>query len=210
MFIVTDGEFTIDPQYLSIKVIRNIWDRDPSPKKELATAQIGWLYHMYHPKSIYRDMREEQRSISIIMATVPKTHWNWDAELDDDFQPALKWYKTKLGETPIWDSVRAIEQSIYQLNQTLRDPLASASEKKTALELVSDVIQPKLRKLREQAERDEIIDIKIKADKDIKGGEKLENASRGRIAPPGARYKGIPPATFDHEANLTVPIPHVE
>ena len=208
MFVIIDNEWTIDPQYLSITCIREVWKRDKT--KDLAKAQIGWLYHMYHPKSTYRDMRDEQKNISIILATFPKKDQGWDIEHDPIMKVAEEWYKEKLKNTPIWDSVKAIEQSIYQLNDILRDAKASAYEKKSALDMISNDVQPKLRKLREQAERDEIVDIKIKGDKDIKASEKLENATRGLKAPPGARYKGIVPEDYKKENDLLPPEPYIE
>lgn len=208
MVIILDGKFTIDPQYLGVLVNREIWERDESPGKELAIAQLSWIYYMYHPKSMYRDSRDEQRSATIIIDHFPKGTWEWNPDDDPKHQKAVAWYKSKLGHTPIWDSVRAIEQSVYQFNDVLRDPNASANDKRVALEQVTDVIQPKLKKLREQAERDEIIDIKIKKDEHVKFGERKENNDRGKIMPPGANWKGAVPKDFDHAKNIVNPVPH--
>lgn len=210
MFVIIDNEWSIDPQYLTITCIYEVWKRDKAKDKATAKAQIGWLYHMHHPKSTYRDMRDSQRNISVILATFPKAAQAWDIETDPIMKVAEAWYKEKLSNTPIWDTVRAIEQSVYQLNDILRDSKASAYEKKSALETVSNDVQPKLRKLKEQAERDEIIDIKVKGDKDIKSLEKIENASRGVKAPPGAKYKGMVPENHDFEGDLKSPEPIIE
>lgn len=208
MFTLEKNKWQIDPQYLSIRCVRVIWDRDPSPNKELATAQIGWLFHMFHPKSIYRDVRDSLRDYTIRQATFPKEHAEWDIEADEEMMICRTWYESKLKDTPIWDSVRAIEQAVYQLNDMLRDPKVSAYEKKSALDTVSNEIQPKLKKLKEQAERDEVLDIDIKISKDIKYGERTENAERGKTMPPGANYANATPATHDKLADLKPPIPH--
>lgn len=210
MLVIHDGKFTIDPQYLGVLVINKIWERDDSKDKALAIAQISWIYYMYHPKSIYRDSLDSQRSISIIMEHFPKQHWDWDPDKDEDHEFAVKWYKTKLGSTPIWDSVRALEQSVYSFNAIIRSADASANEKAKAIEQVADVIQPKLKKLRDQAESDEIIDIKIKKEGHVKFGEKKENVAKGKIMPPGTSWKGAVPKEFDHAANIVDPIPQQE
>jgi len=174
MFIFVNGAFEIDPSYFTIGCIRKITDRDESPEKKLSKAQIGFLYHMYHPRSIYKDYRESKRHLSIIADTFAPQFVDWDHDKDEDFQVCIEWYKKHLGQTPLWDSVSALKEAIYRVNDVLRDPKSSVYELgKASKEL--DELPQRLEKMQKMADQSEVTVNKVKGEKDLKRSEIVEN-----------------------------------
>lgn len=72
MIIFKDNRWDIDPYYLTIYVLGQVWQADKSKGKDVARAKLLWLYHMYNPHSPYRDYRKTIKSESIVAATFPK------------------------------------------------------------------------------------------------------------------------------------------
>lgn len=194
--------FVIDPHYLTIIPFRKIWDNDKSPGKKIATALLMWIYHMYNPHSPFRDHRNAIKSQAIVESVFPKEYVQSklkevelalskvkDNEIkktvslemgvynpeDERFMgDAIKWYTNHLKQTPLWYSYESYKESMYNLAKIIRDPTSSASMIKTASQEL-DTIPVKMDKMRQQAERDEAMTIKIAADKTIKRGERLPN-----------------------------------
>ena len=42
---------TVEPEALTIKSIRNLWNRDKSKSKDRALSELGYIYFMVDPRS---------------------------------------------------------------------------------------------------------------------------------------------------------------
>jgi hypothetical protein len=176
------GGIELDPNMLGIGCLKKIFDRDKSKNKELGTAQLLWLYYMYHPKSTFNKYKNSEKSKAIIESVFPVEHqtWNFVPEDDKHFDTAREWYINhikKLGN-PLWHSVEALKEAIYNTNQKMLNPMSSANELRTADELLK-VLPVSLRRMEQQAEQEDLItDETIAGDKSIKRGEKLPDNSK--------------------------------
>lgn len=84
---------TIEPEALTIKSIKNLWNRDKSKGKERALSELGYIYFMVDPRSTYSyitdiDSREEK---IILEEGLPKG-WKPDKVVQD----AMKSYKDSI------------------------------------------------------------------------------------------------------------------
>ena len=84
---------TIEPEALTIKSIKNLWNRDKSKNKERALSELGYIYFMVDPRSTYSyitdiDSREEK---IILEEGLPKG-WKPDKVVQD----AMKSYKDSI------------------------------------------------------------------------------------------------------------------
>lgn len=183
MVIWKDGAWILDPHMLGIGCLNTIYQRDKSKSKQFGTAQLLWLYYMYHPKSTFRTYKNSEKSLAIIESVFPadRQDWRYVPEDDKDFDLALEWYKNHIKKrgNPLWDSVLATTQAIYNTNQKLLDPTSSANELRTADDLLK-TLPVSLKRLEQQAEDAEsIVEENIAGDRSIKKGEKLpQNAKR--------------------------------
>ena len=87
---------TIEPEALTIKSIKNLWNRDKSKNKERALSELGYIYFMVDPRSTYSyitdiDSREEK---IILEEGLPKG-WKPDKVVQD----AMKSYKDSIVTT---------------------------------------------------------------------------------------------------------------
>lgn len=173
MLIFQNNKYVIDPNMLAITVLAAIWERDQTPDKSLATAQLQWLYHMYHYKSTFRPYSDAERPYAIIKAVFPIEHQEWEWDKDEIMDKAVDWYKMHIRKNPVWESVRAYEQLIYNLTKELTKPdidVYKASKARAEL----DLLPKSLKKMIQEAEKmDMVLDEKISGDKTIKRGERL-------------------------------------
>lgn len=173
MIIFQNNKYVIDPHMLSIKILAVIWDRDTDPNKELATCQLFWIYHMYHYKSTYRPYSLAERPYAIIKAVFPVKFQDWEWDKDEDVRKAAEWYQEHIKKNPVWATVVAYEQLIYNLTKELTKPdidVYKASKARAEL----DLLPKALKKMILEAEKmDMVMDDKVSGDKEIKRGEKL-------------------------------------
>lgn len=84
---------TIEPEALTIKSIKNLWNRDKSKNKERALSELGYIYFMVDPRSTYSyitDMDSREEKI-ILEEGLPKG-WKPDKVVQD----AMKSYKDSI------------------------------------------------------------------------------------------------------------------
>ncbi len=55
IFDIVNDSPVITPQALFIPEFKKIWDRDKSPEKQKAQAELAYIYHMVSPHSVYRE-----------------------------------------------------------------------------------------------------------------------------------------------------------
>lgn len=72
VFDKASSRYFIDPHYLTILPFKRIWDEDKSSNKEIATARLMWIYHMYNPRSPYREYKQDTKSYEIVKDTFPR------------------------------------------------------------------------------------------------------------------------------------------
>lgn len=91
LFKFENFQITITEEALLVKAFRDIWERDQSPKKLLATLELGYMYFLCDPRSDYMYLVDEStRSDAIILQEgMPKT-WKPDTLVKD----AMRIYKT--------------------------------------------------------------------------------------------------------------------
>lgn len=56
IFQLINGIPVITPEGLTVPELRKIWMDDTSENKELANSKLVFIYHMYNPKSVYRNV----------------------------------------------------------------------------------------------------------------------------------------------------------
>lgn len=199
--------YIIDPHYLSIIPLRAIWDADKSKDKEIATSLLMWLYHMYNPHSPFRDHRNTLKSMAIVESCFPKKYVQekldlikadlekvpenevkadteiklpvYDPALEPGMDVAIQWYQKHLKQTPLWNAYEAYKEAMYNLSKIIRDPTANAQSIRTASNEL-DTLPVKMDKMRQQAEKDEAMTLKVSGDKTVKRGERLEQERKGK------------------------------
>lgn len=67
LFKYENYNVTIDPEALLIKAFRDIWQRDNSEDKSIASLELGYVYFMEDPRSDFTQFTDkETRSTAII------------------------------------------------------------------------------------------------------------------------------------------------
>lgn len=201
------GRYVIDPHFLTIKPLGAVWRRYPEKQHLIGDCMLMWMYHMYNPRSPFNQAKNSTKSMKILEATFPKEFLDkknkelleqiekanpeerapdarpvyWEPIMEPDMEAAVKWYREEhLTDTPLWFAVESYKEAIYNTSAIIRNPQSSAGEIKSASATLDEL--PKLmHKMREQAEKDEAITLKVQGDKQIKRGERVpEHIRRGQ------------------------------
>lgn len=70
---------TIEPEALTIRNIRNLWNRDRSQSKDRAISELGYIYFMVDPRSSYSYIADmEDKSDKIILEEGLAKNWKPD------------------------------------------------------------------------------------------------------------------------------------
>lgn len=118
---------TIEPEALTIKSIKNLWNRDRSKSKDRALQELGYIYFMCDPRSTYSyltDLEERAKKIKLEEG-MPKA-WKPDKIVED----AMKSYADSVKTTSsllLEDSKIAIDN----LRKYLRDIDLTATDDRT-------------------------------------------------------------------------------
>jgi hypothetical protein len=183
-------QFVLDPHLLSIIPFKRVWEKDKTKDKRHATAKILYLYHCFHPKSDFFEKQKSVRPTLVVQATMAKElheeclRWEPFASekeasfMDEDMWGALRYYVDEyLKLDPLWDSVEAFNEAIYNLNNILKDKNASPQSIRIASNELDDL--PKKReKMRQQAEARQAFTLKVAGDKKIRRSERLPSDSK--------------------------------
>lgn len=227
VFNNTLSEWIVDPHYLTILPFKDIWDRDKLKNKEIAKATLAWIYHMYNPRSPFKEYKKSIKSLEIVRAVFPKWFLDikeselkdliekaakikeeqdailekeeregkkagrpkklvmpslkpYDPADDETLSEAINWYKQHLEQTPLWDAYNGYGDAMYNLTTIIRNPNSSAAEIRTASQEL-DTIPLKREKMRQQAEKDEAITLKVQGDKNIKRSEKYTVGKKDNV-----------------------------
>ena len=71
----------INPETLAILPFKTIWQRDKSKNKEVAIAELSYVFYVEDFKSIYRNIPEEERGSKIKEDLFPDNKWKADATI---------------------------------------------------------------------------------------------------------------------------------
>lgn len=106
----------------------------------------------------------------------------YDPAEEELMEAAISWYRDyHLKMTPLWNGYHSYKEAIYNLSKIVADPKSSAGDIKTAsIEL--DSLPLKMEKMRQQAEKDEAMQLKVQGDKNIKRSERLDSDRNRHIA----------------------------
>lgn len=201
--------YVIDPHYLTIRPLKKIWDQDKSKDKKIATALLMWLYHMYNPHSPYMNHRNQIKSVEIVSAVFPKEYVKskleeletalakvsdnevkeavklefnsgvYDPSIEPGMEQAIAWYRSHLKQTPLWNAYEAYKEAMYNLSKIISDPTSAAAQIRTASQEL-DALPGKMEKMRQQAERDEAMTLKVAGDRHVKRSERLSSELKAK------------------------------
>lgn len=173
MLIFQGSNYVIDPNILAIIPFQKIWESDPNPKKELARAKLMWIYYMYNPRSTFKAVATNQKHAAILEVVFPKgLKEEWDPYKDDLVTQAVEWYKGHVRKNPFWDTWESYKKAMEKLRTILESENSTVYEiSKARTEL--DAWPKSLKKMEEEAiKEDQVIDA-LAVKKDIKPGEEL-------------------------------------
>lgn len=178
MLVFRNSNYEIDPNILAIIPFKKIWERDKHPHKENAKAQLMWIYYMHNPRSEFRSYARHLKSTAIMDVVFPKgVHTEWDGEKDELVQEAVTWYRKHVRNNPFWDTWEAYKVAMERLRNTLMKEDTSVYEMaKARTEL--DAWPKSLKKMEEEAIKEDMILDATALKKDIKPGEELPKNQR--------------------------------
>lgn len=82
LFKYENYNVTIDPEALLIKAFRDIWQRDNSEDKSIASLELGYVYFMEDPRSDFTQFTDkETRSTAIIQQEGFPNEWTPDEKV---------------------------------------------------------------------------------------------------------------------------------
>lgn len=82
LFKYENYNVTIDPEALLIKAFRDIWQRDNSEDKSIASLELGYVYFMEDPRSDFTQFTDkETRSTAIIQQEGFPSEWSPDEKV---------------------------------------------------------------------------------------------------------------------------------
>lgn len=93
LFKYENFSVVIDPEAILLKPFKEIWERDKSADKSIATMEFGFIYFMCDPRSDYQYiLEEEERAFEIKRAEGLPEDWEPDASLKEamDFYESFK------------------------------------------------------------------------------------------------------------------------
>lgn len=177
MLIFQGSNYVIDPNILAIIPFQKIWDADTHPKKEMAKCKLMWIYYMYNPRSTFRAVATNQKHAAILEKVFPKgVHEEWDPFKDELVTEAAEWYKAHVKKNPFWDTWNSYKKAMERLRGILENETSTIYEiAKARTEL--DAWPKSLKKMEEEAiKEDQVLDA-LSVKKDIKPGEELPSGT---------------------------------
>lgn len=154
MFTMTNGQLQVDPNLVAtIPEIRQIWDRDQTEDKTEALAFLGFVFHLYNPKSTFhRQYTIDQRPYHIIQATFPPHLHKWAHADDPLITRLLKHYHNYLNLSPVRILLEDAERTIFDLSSKLQD--VKTKNKQALLKQIRGAVED-LEYLRQKTNDDE-------------------------------------------------------
>ena len=77
IFEVKNFKVVFSPQALMLKPFREIWDLDPSKEKEIATAELSYVYYMCDDRSDYQYVLDAEERHDNIVKEIDLLGSNW-------------------------------------------------------------------------------------------------------------------------------------
>ena len=117
LFKYESYQVTIDPEALTLKPFKVIWDRDKSKHKEKAINELGFIYFFTDPRSDYQYIVDEHARIEAIKEGegLPSS-WKPDAKILE----AIEFYKQfKPTAALLLDATRGLVDKLINYMKTL-------------------------------------------------------------------------------------------
>ena len=171
LFSLHKGQVVTSPKALLLKQFKDVWDKDKSKDKKLASKELAYIYFLQDWASVYSNYAEEERhDILKVDLDLPE-----DWEVDHVVKEALKKYE-ELQQTPSMRYARSVNKAFWDMLEYFdkidwdeRDNRGQAVYKHSEVSKVmgeSGKLMDTVKKL------DDLVR-KEKAEGRIKGGEEL-------------------------------------
>lgn len=161
LFEVKDGNLSYNPEILTIKEFKEIWNRDKSKNKKKALSELSYIYFYADYKSVYKAYDEDERVGNIITDVVEDKNW----KPDEVVQAAIVKYKSLSSNL----SIRMLEAAesagekvikyFKEIDLTKLDkggkPIYSAKDLMVNMKQVGDVLKG-IKTLKEEVAKEEI------------------------------------------------------
>lgn len=160
IFDVINNLPVVTPEALfSVKVFKDIWDRDETQEKYRAQKELAYIYHTCDSKSVFKNLSKKDKKEAITQELFDGIFVE-----DDLIQEGIKTYK-KLTETPALRLLRSSINACDKLSEYFEDvdfllkdgnnkPLFTAKDVATNLEKVGN-IRESLIKLEQAVQKEE-------------------------------------------------------
>lgn len=131
-----------DPETLTIKAFKKIWDKDTSDNKIKALSIFGYIYHKYHPKSDYAKSAEGDELQQLLLNDIIGD-LKWKPTLDVIEAEAI--YSARMissGKKALQSALKSLKIISEQLDtglnlDAIEDPSKRISVMKDLLSLIS-------------------------------------------------------------------------
>ena len=168
MLIELDQQMPVfTPEARTIKEFYAIIKRDKSKDKELALAELAFVYFITDYKSPFMNISESSRDTEIISSLKMPNGWKKDKIIDDAINKYIQIRDTKSVKL-LKASYSAIDKLIDHFNSvdlTKKDnygkPIYNAKDLMANLKSVGDVVNS-LKKLEQQVKKDEEADVEMR------------------------------------------------
>lgn len=89
LFTFENYEVKVEPEAITLKVFKTLWDRDKSKDKHIAKQELAYIYFMEDPRSDYQYIIDrDKRSEEIIRGLGMPAKWKADSKVEE----ACKFY----------------------------------------------------------------------------------------------------------------------
>lgn len=147
-------EVSIAPEALALKPFKKIWDRDKSKTKEVAQAELGFLYFYCDPRSDYQYITDDDSRMEAVKEGIGfSKDWKPDAAL----KAAISFYATfdTSAALLLKMAARGVDKIQTTLDELTPTDTKSLKEYLTVMKMIPEVaamIQEAEKKLNEEEE----------------------------------------------------------
>lgn len=132
VFDIQDNNVFITPDALTIKVFKEIYDKDKTKDKLVASDTIAFIYHTCDPNSPYADVLEEERDIKVIEEVISVDNF----KVTDTINKARQVYRDLI-LTPLDNLLSSSKKAINDISTFLRESTDDPKELQTKLEMMT-------------------------------------------------------------------------
>lgn len=157
-----NNKLQIHPEALTVKIFKEIWDRDKDKSKANAINDFIYVYYSTHYKSPYRNIKEPERTELIIKDCISNLSYSPDNKVKEAVDIHIKLIESS---SQAMGLLRDAESAVEKIREYFRTVdlketddngklKYTAKDLQTNLKAIGELFQS-LKILREQVERDE-------------------------------------------------------